>query len=438
MNDSSDILIEPVAAPTSEVRALIAELDRTLSAEYPPEQRHGLALDAIFQPHVRFFVGYLDGEAVACGGVALFDDFAEVKRMYVREAARGYGVARALLQRIETETRSAGLSMLRLETGDRQGAAMRLYTHAGFRQCNAFGAYAAMRPDAIATSVFFEKPVGVAIRPITENFGAEIIGLDLSHGLDDAAFRCIEQAWFDASFLVFRNLVMTPDQHIAFTRLFGPLHIMTPLHYNHPDHPEVMVLSNLEEGGKPLGIRRAGMGWHSDGEDKQVPNAGSFLYAHVVPPEGGDTLFADMYAAYEALPETMKQRIAGRRARFSRVDMHHVHYPHEPALTEEQKRERPDVFHPLVRTHPRAGRKSLYIGRWARDVEGIDPDEGRALIEELFAHASSERFVYRHRWRTHDAVLWDNRCMLHSATPFDERRHTRLMHRTTLEGDVPI
>ena len=279
---------------------------------------------------------------------------------------------------------------------------------------------------------------GVEIRPIQGSFGAEVFGLDLSRDLPDAEFRRIERAWFDASFLVFRDLAMTPEQHIAFTRRFGPLHIMTPLHYNHPEHPEVMVLTNLEEGGKPLGIRRAGMGWHSDGEDKRIPNAASMLYAHVIPDEGGDTLFADMYAAYAGLPADVKQRIAGRRARFSRIDMHHVHYPHEPALTEEQKRERPDVFHPLVRTHPRSGRRSLYIGRWARDVEGMDADEGRALIEQLFAYASGERFVYRHAWRVHDAVLWDNRCMLHCATPFDEARYTRFMHRTTLEGDVPV
>ncbi len=123
-----------------------------------------LALDAIFNPHVRFFVGWLNDEAVACGGVALFDDFAEVKRMYLREQARGRGVAQALLQRIEAEAGAAGLTMLRLETGDRQDAALRLYTHAGFRRCNAFGAYASMQPEAIATSVFFEKPPGVAIR----------------------------------------------------------------------------------------------------------------------------------------------------------------------------------------------------------------------------------------------------------------------------------
>jgi putative acetyltransferase len=160
-SDGEDILIEAVPTATDEVRALIAELDRTLSAEYPPEQRHGLALDAIFQPHVRFFLARLNGHAVGCGGVALFADFAEVKRMYVRDAARGRGVAQLLLARIETQARTAGLAVVRLETGDRQEAAMRLYARAGFHRCPAFGAYAAMPSEAIATSVFFEKLIAV-------------------------------------------------------------------------------------------------------------------------------------------------------------------------------------------------------------------------------------------------------------------------------------
>ena len=154
---ADQILIEIVRAPTDEVREMIDELERVLSAEYPPEQRHGLLLDAIFAPHIRFFLARLDGAAVGCGGVALFPDFAEVKRMYVRAAARGRGAAQALLERLETEACGAGLSLLRLETGDRQKAAIRVYERAGFARCGAFGAYAAMTPQAIATSVFFEK-----------------------------------------------------------------------------------------------------------------------------------------------------------------------------------------------------------------------------------------------------------------------------------------
>jgi putative acetyltransferase len=160
MSNDNGVRIELAVNVTDEVRFLVDELEAVLAAEYPPEQRHGLALDAIFQPHVRFFLARRHGAAVGCGGVALFPDFAEVKRMYVRDAARGQGVADAILARIEQEVRSAGLSLLRLETGTRQIAAMRLYARMGFRECSAFGDYARMAPNAIVTSVFLEKRVG--------------------------------------------------------------------------------------------------------------------------------------------------------------------------------------------------------------------------------------------------------------------------------------
>ena len=161
MNKSNVVRIEAAPTATEEVRSLVGELDTTLSAEYPPEQRHGLPLDAIFQPHIRFFLARLRGAAVGCGGVAIFSDFAEVKRMYVREVARGQGVADAILAHIEEEVCDAGLSLLRLETGERQFAAVRFYARAGFRRCPAFGAYALMAPQSIATSVFFEKRIGL-------------------------------------------------------------------------------------------------------------------------------------------------------------------------------------------------------------------------------------------------------------------------------------
>jgi putative acetyltransferase len=160
MSNDNGVRVELAANVTDEVRFLVDELEAVLAAEYPPEQRHGLALDAIFQPHVRFFLARRHGAAVGCGGVALFADFAEVKRMYVRDAARGQGIADAILVRIEQEARAAGLSLLRLETGIRQIAAMRLYARMGFRECSAFGDYARLAPHAIATSVFLEKRVG--------------------------------------------------------------------------------------------------------------------------------------------------------------------------------------------------------------------------------------------------------------------------------------
>ena len=153
------ITIEHLRGPTPEAAALIAELDAVLGAVYPPEQRHGYSIEQVFEPHVRFFVARLGGEAVGCGAVALFEDYAELKRMYTRETARGRGVGKALLTRIEQEARDAGKPMLRLETGTLQAAAIGLYQSAGFRACNPFGHYAELPPHRIATSLFYEKPL---------------------------------------------------------------------------------------------------------------------------------------------------------------------------------------------------------------------------------------------------------------------------------------
>lgn len=165
------IAIERVEAPTDEVRTLIEALDRELSATYPPDQRHALALDAIFRPHMRFFIARRGNEAVGCGGVALFADFAEVKRMYVRPDARGHGkagaiagtgggIAEAIVAQLVRETRDAGLDILRLETGTEQAAALRFYERVGFRRCAAFEPYSSMPPKAISTSVFMEMRLG--------------------------------------------------------------------------------------------------------------------------------------------------------------------------------------------------------------------------------------------------------------------------------------
>jgi putative acetyltransferase len=153
------LTVSLTTAPTDAVRLLIGELEDVLSAEYPPENRHGLPLEVIFQPHVRFFVATLDGAPVGCGGVAFFDGFAEIKRMYVRSAARGRGVARAILGRLEAETRAVNLPVLRLETGDKQTDALRLYYRYGFTDCPPFGDYANLPPHTIAASIFLEKVV---------------------------------------------------------------------------------------------------------------------------------------------------------------------------------------------------------------------------------------------------------------------------------------
>jgi putative acetyltransferase len=149
--------IELVLAPTREAAELLAELDQVLDAAYEPEQRHGLSIEQLFQPGIRFFMVRLDDEPVGCGGVALYGDYAEVKRMYTREAARGRGIGKALLARIEAEARNAGLRVLRLETGIEQAAAIGLYQRWGFRRCGKFGHYAQLHPHRITASVFYEK-----------------------------------------------------------------------------------------------------------------------------------------------------------------------------------------------------------------------------------------------------------------------------------------
>lgn len=153
------IAVERVTEPTDDARRLVGELDDELNAEYPPEQRHGYSLERLFQPGVLFFVARLDGEAVGCGGIALSDGWAEVKRMYVRPSARGRNVAQAVLARLEAEAKQRGATRLVLETGDVRHAAMRLYERAGFTRCGAFGDYLAMPPVAIERSVFYEKPI---------------------------------------------------------------------------------------------------------------------------------------------------------------------------------------------------------------------------------------------------------------------------------------
>ena len=154
-----DITVERISAPTPELRELIGELDAVLGAAYEPHQRHGLSLDQLFEPHVRFFLARLDGAAVACGGVALFEDYAEVKRMYTRPAVRGRGIAKAVLRRLEEEARVSGKTVLRLETGHLQPEAVGLYRRAGFVSRGPFGHYAQMPARDIELSLFFEKPL---------------------------------------------------------------------------------------------------------------------------------------------------------------------------------------------------------------------------------------------------------------------------------------
>src|SRR5256885_11668263 len=257
-------------------------------------------------------------------------------------------------------------------------------------------------------------------RPLHGTFGAEVMGVDFSRDLDASTLAEIEAAWCRHSILLFRNVTMTPAQHVAFTRKLGPLHIMEPLEFNLPGFPEVLVVSNMERDNKPVGMKRAGWGWHSDGEDKVLPNAGSFIHALKLPPADGDTMYADTYAAFAALPADVRRRIMGRRACFPRQRFHEVYYPHLPPLTEEQKKARPDVWHPIARRHPKSGWTALYIGRWAYKIDGMPDAEAQELIDYLKDFATRPEFVYRHQWRARGAAASGERGVGEFAKPVRE------------------
>jgi len=279
----------------------------------------------------------------------------------------------------------------------------------------------------------------IALRPLTEKIGTEAVGIDLNEPISAADFDRIYRAWLDTTILLFRNQSMTPSQQIAFSRRFGELMVYTRSENALPGYPEVLVLSNLTRDGKPIGSPASGRYWHSDGHYLERPPAASFLFGIEVPPTGGDTWFANMQAAYEALPSDVKLRIDGRKVIISRVQSRPYNYPNKPPVTTEERAAWPDMPQPLVRTHPETGRKALYVGGnvpW--HVEGMPTEESDVLIPELQAFATRPEFVYIHRWQAGDAILWDNRSSMHRANAYDQTNHRRLMHRTTIAGDQPF
>jgi taurine dioxygenase len=282
------------------------------------------------------------------------------------------------------------------------------------------------------------------IRPFEDApLGAEVIGLDLADGASGADIARIRKALANRGVLVFRDQAkLTPAQHVAFSRNFGPLEIHVQHAFHHREHPEILIVSNVVEDGKPIGLTDAGRYWHSDLSYVAEPSLGSLLHARELPDEGGDTLFANMVAAYEALPETTRRRIDGLEAEHSyeaRNKIQQAKYGDlRPALSEEQRAKVRPVVHPVVRVHPESGRKALFVNEgFTTRIIGIPEDESRALLEELFAASVEERFIYRHRWQPNDLVFWDNRQTMHLATPFPAQYRRRL-NRTTIRGDVPV
>jgi len=265
-----------------------------------------------------------------------------------------------------------------------------------------------------------------------DHVGAEVAGVNLSHPVDDTSFADIEQAFYEKSVLVFRGQDLSPDAHIAFSRRFGPLEVHILHQYQLDGHPEVLVLSNKTDAeGKAIGLVDAGRYWHTDVSFTETPSMGSFLYAVEIPLEGGDTLFASQFAAYDALPEEWKSRLAGLKAR------HGLNKTTAPKFTDAQLALVKGVAHPLIRTHPKTGRRALYGGVFVDKILDVSDTESDDILAFLREHWAREDFVYRHRWQVGDLVMWDNRSVLHHATPFDGQ-YIRHMHRTTVEGEKPV
>ena len=295
--------------------------------------------------------------------------------------------------------------------------------------------------SAVLTPSPVVAPAPFDIRPLPGTLGAEVVGLDLSRPLPEADFRRIHQAHLDHHVLVFRDQRIAPAEQVDFSRRFGPLQIHVLKNFQLAGHPEILIVSNiLNDEGQPLGLGDAGHYWHSDLSYKDKPSLGSLLHAQELPNEGGDTLFADQHAAYDALPEDLKARIAPLQAEHSYLAKYEelrAKSPWRPKLTQAQIDEVAPAIHPVVRTHPETGRKALFVSEhFTTRIVGLAEDESRALLETLFAHSVQAPFLYRHVWRPHDMVFWDNRSVMHLAagTPDHLRRK---LYRTTVEGDRP-
>ena len=277
-----------------------------------------------------------------------------------------------------------------------------------------------------------------ALRPLTPSLGAEIAGLRLDADMDEEMFRAVYRAFLRFQVLLFPPQELSPGRQVALARRFGEVQIHVMNQYHADGYPELYRLSNLDERGKPTGRHpdRGTLAWHTDGSWQRVTGQATIIYGEVMPLEGGETHFCDMYGAYERLGERWKARIAGLRA-VHNLDFSRNRRHGEDPLTEAQRLARPPVDHPVVRTHPETGRKCLYLGDHAEYIVGMPYDEGRALIEELNALAVHADLTYEHRWQARELLLWDNRCVMHRATPYDAATQGRVIRRCTVLGEVP-
>jgi taurine dioxygenase len=263
--------------------------------------------------------------------------------------------------------------------------------------------------------------------------GAEIRGVDASQPVPDEVFKEIERAWHQHQVILLRAQALTEDEQVRFARRFGEL---SPIHTSHHSETNkaVMYIGNRKKDGKIVGALPLGeMQFHSDQCYRERPAAGTMLYSIEIPKEGGNTLFANAYKAYEALPADARERIDGRTA----VQV----YDYDGGVLDRKHMVAPkdgmSYAHPVARTHPATGRRALYVNRlMTHHIEGLPEEESERLLELMFRTIERPEFIYEHRWRVGDLLLWDNRCTLHARRDFNPNEN-RWMRRVTIQGDRP-
>ncbi len=283
--------------------------------------------------------------------------------------------------------------------------------------------------------------MALKIRQLEKQIGAEVQGVDITSPIDAETFEQLRGALCEYGVLVFHDQEITNEQHVTFSKGFGTLEMTMP---NDPigDGGPIGIISNLDENGDiipPEDSRTlytvANTLWHSDGSFKRVPLRGSLLYAKIVPPKGGETEFASLTAAYAALPKQKKIDIENLIAEHS---IAHSRAQIAPNLMSDAfQKDTPPVNQRLVRVIPETGKKALLVGSYTTHVHGLPAEEGKALLKELLEWSTQPQFVYRHTWRAHDLVAYDNRCCLHRGRSWDRGKYKRVLHRTTLAGDGP-
>lgn len=280
--------------------------------------------------------------------------------------------------------------------------------------------------------------VRLEIRELSEALGAEIRGLDLSSLLDEATTEAIEAAWAKHLVLLFRDQKLTDQMLLSFSRNFGDLDMPHPSPFSDDPYvkefPEIAVISNVVEAGVPIGNLGDGEAvWHTDMSYADEPPIGSVLHSLEIPAEGGDTSFTNMYLAYQTLPDDLKRQVEGRRAiHDNSLNSSGMLRKEYAAVTD--PRETPGARHPIVRSHPVTGRQCLFLGRRTNGyVLGLEVDQSEDLLDKLWAHSVRPEFVWRHRWRVGDVLMWDNRCVMHRREAFPSESR-RVMHRTQISG----